>query len=551
MEAPGEKAEQFGPFVLLRTLGVGGMGTAHLAVHPGTEGLLVVKRMHPTMVSEPTLFKRFVHEAEVASHVQHPNVAALVAMGAVEGEPFLATEYVFGIQVSQIVDRVTQAAVDQLPLQVGLRVAVELAAGLKAIHEARHRETGAPLGLVHRDVGARNVLVGFDGRVRLIDLGLGKSILADWQTSAQVLAGSPDYMPPEQAMGSTVDHRADVYAAAVTVWELMTGVKRIREDSVAARVQRAVAASPEPLRRWRPDASRGLERLLQHAMAPDPDHRLSSAAELKAGFEGELRRLRWFDQRDAVRTWLDAACATIIARERRLIDQLRASVSDLGEPPSHVEMFVGEVRGWVPPQSEPDVSAPPSPSSARLVGSVAEGLAATAVRLGVPGGLTHTPVVHLLAVFVSFVSVVCLAAAATVWWLLPAPAGSGVPTTLPTRARPVAPVAREPARLGSTMPTDSAKTDRIKNAVSADATSSARLTPSPDARSPARATSRLQARKAALLVRLKDLRKVKYDVRWQRKLTGLSARLSRARTRREIAAIEVALNRLEKSRSDP
>ncbi|MEO1337296.1 MAG: protein kinase, partial [Myxococcota bacterium] len=347
MNAPGG-AERFGPFVFLKRLGSGGMGTAHLATHPGTEGLLVVKRMHPGMVRDPVLFKRFVHEAEVVSHVQHPNVAALVAMGTVDGEPFLATEYVFGLQASQIIERVQNTAVDLLPLHVALQISVELTAGLAAIHGARHRDTGTPLGLLHRDVGARNVLVGFDGRVRLIDLGLGKSILADWHTATDVLAGSPDYMPPEQALGAVVDVRADVYAAAVTVWELLAGTKRIQEGTVAARVRRAIEAQPESLSDRRSDVPRTLENLLQRAMAADPDHRLGSAAELSKGLAVELKRLRRGRREEPVRGWLDSACATIIARERRALQQLRAMVPELASNDAHLELMVGAVQGWVP-----------------------------------------------------------------------------------------------------------------------------------------------------------------------------------------------------------
>ncbi len=549
MGATDDKVERFGPFVLLRTLGVGGMGTAHLAMHAGTDGLLVVKRMHPTMVSEPTLFKRFVHEAEVASHVQHPNVAALVAMGAVEGEPFLATEYVFGIQVSQIVERVMQAAVDPLPMQVALQVAIELTSGLQAIHEARHKETGAVLGLVHRDVGSRNVLVGFDGRVRLIDLGLGKSILADWQTSAEVLAGSPDYMPPEQAVGTAVDARADVYAAAVTIWEVITGAKRIREDTVAARVQRAVVATPEPLRKWRPDASRGLERLLWQAMEPDRDDRLSTAAELRAGLESELRRIQWFERRDGVRDWLDAACATIIARERRALQQLQASVADLGEVPSQVEIYVGDVQGWVPASAAPTAGGPassaapePIPPSSMIqwTGLVIARATRIAMRIGLPGDVSRVPLAHLLAVFVSFVSVVCLAAAATVWWMMPASPGPRVRAEA-LSPRPSTALQPPSAPSGALEPVPAEATAPVDPAVPA----------APVVRARPRLPGLLQTQKNGLLVRLKELRKVKYEVSWQRKLTGLSARLSRAQTRREIAAIEVALNRLEKSRADP
>ena len=528
--------EGFGPFVLLKPLGAGGMGTAHLATHPGTDGLLVVKRMHPGMIQEPTLFKRFIHEAEVASHVQHPNVAALVAMGTVDGEPFLATEFVFGIQVSQIVHRIQNAAVDPLPLQVGLQMGVELVAGLNAIHQARHKDRGLALELVHRDVGARNVLVGFDGGVRLIDLGLGKSMLSDWETAAEVLAGSPDYMPPEQVLGEAVDARADVYAATVVVWELLAGVKRIQEETIALRIRRALDAKAEPLLDRRPDASPRLERLLQAGMDPDPERRLASAAELQAGLEAELARVRRVYRHDAVREWLDAACATIIARERRALQQLRGSVPQFADSVSQVEMIVGGVQGWAPIEREVEpVKGPPSRLE-HLQHEAAYWGPYLLSYLSDPGALARAPIVPLLAFSVAFATVVCMAAGLTAWWLMPArPEAEMLATGDPAPLDAV----RDPPEIPAAATATLAERGPVSAAPSKARPADPRVRPLPPA---------LRAQKRALLGRLRALRKVKYEVRWQRQLTSLSARLSRARSPRALGQIDAALTRLEKAR---
>jgi serine/threonine-protein kinase len=323
------------------------MGAAHLALHApsGERGpLLVVKRLHPELLREPTMLERFVHEAEVASHVRHPNVAQLVAMGSVGGEPFLSTEFVFGVQLSRLVDRIEQGATPAAPLGPALHLGWQLARGVRAIHEAAHRETGAPLGLLHRDVGARNVLLGYDGRARIIDLGLGKSVLADWQTSHEVLAGSPDYMPPEQAMGARVDARADVYALAVTLWELLAGRRRIREETVAKRVERCIAARPEPLRSVRPDVSPRLERLLMEGMDPDPGRRLPAAAQLEEGLRDELGRR---SSAGEVAAWLDVACATMRARSSRELEADRARArAVVGQEGAATQIYVGDVGAY-------------------------------------------------------------------------------------------------------------------------------------------------------------------------------------------------------------
>ncbi|MEM7676019.1 MAG: protein kinase [Myxococcota bacterium] len=501
-------AERFGPFVFLKRLGSGGMGTAHLATHPGTEGLLVVKRMHPGMVRDPVLFKRFVHEAEVVSHVQHPNVAALVAMGTIDSEPFLATEYVFGLQASQLIDRAQNTAIDPLPLHVALQISIELTAGLAAIHGARHRDTGTPLGLLHRDVGARNVLVGFDGRVRLIDLGLGKSILADWHTATDVLAGSPDYMPPEQAMGAVVDARADVYAAAVTVWELLAGTKRIQEGTVAARVRRAIEAQPESLTARRTDVPASLDRLLQRAMAADPDQRIGSAAELSQGLSAQLRRLRRGRSEESVRSWLDAACATIIARERRALQQLRSKVPDLASTDSHIELMVGDVQGWVPSRP-PD--ALPSRSTKRP---------AVELRRLMPGAVV-------------FIVVLFLAAGATMIGLRPpaTPIRAKIPALPPSAPELVSPAHPPPVTTSSPTVYQDPPVVEPRSV--------------PVLRPPVSAAVRDQKR--VLLQRIRRLRKIKYEISWQRRLTSLSTQLSRARSLRALRQIEASLTRLEQS----
>ena len=542
--------ERFGPFILLRALGVGGMGSAFLALHQESDSLMVVKRMHPELIRDPGIFKRFVHEAEVAAHVQHPNVAALVAMGTIDGEPFLATEFVFGIQVSQVVERVEQALVDPIPLDVALFMAVELVRGVEAIHEARHRETGAPLGLIHRDVGARNVLVGFDGRVRLIDLGLGKSILSDWQTAHEVLAGSPDYMPPEQAMGARVDGRADVYGAAVTIWELLAGKKRIREESVGARLSRAIGAQPEPLLSLRPDASTRLEAILKTAMAPDPERRTPTAQILRRTLEEELRSVAKRATHAEVRAWLDAACATIIARDRRILDEARA----LAEGPKRIgarrpktELFVGRPGGlmgtsiaqiyYAPPVDEPEAAPAPSTALTRQLdharSSAAEAVEVLLDPLRLPRASLEAKLLlgsTLLAflILVSTVTVVLLSRRPpqVLAEPLPAPAAALVAPEPEPEPEPEEEVPLEEELPLVAPPSDEPKVER--------APEMERLAPD------------LEARKRTLLNRIKQLRKTRFDLDWQKRLTRLSARLSQVRSTKALDEIEAALRKMER-----
>ncbi len=509
--------ERFGPFLLLRLLGAGGMGSAYLAQHADSSRLLVLKRLHPELLRDPTIFKRFVHEAEVATHVQHPNVAQVVAMGATNGEPFFATEFVFGLQLAKLVDRIEEGLSDPMPLPLALLVASELMQGLAAVHGAVHRQTGAPLGLLHRDIGARNVLLGFDGRVRIIDLGLGKSALADWQTAHEVLAGSPDYMAPEQAMGARVDARADVYAAAVTIWELLAGRKRIREESVAKRIQRALSAQPEPLVRHRPEASSKLEAMLMSAMEPTVERRTPSAALLAKGLEDELRRTGKVVTSKDVAEWLDGACATLIAKERRWLQESQdAQGTPLTAGEGNTQFYV---RNYLP--------EPPAAPHGLLEQLATNSAAAKLAELVDPEALRKHPKTGGLALLGVFVGVMALAALVTAL-LIPSPAQVVPLEVQPSPPVPVVPVVQVPPP--PTVPP-------IRTTTVSPVAPKIEAIPM---------TPEVASRKKGLVGRLRQARKLSFEIQFQRRLTALSARLTRARSMKELDEIEGALLRMER-----
>lgn len=551
--------ERFGPFVLLRQLGVGGMGTAYLAMHAETEMMLVVKRMHPELIQDEGIFKRFVHEAEVAVHVRHPNVAALVAMGKIEAEPFLATEYVFGIPVNSIVDRIESSQIDPVPLSVGLSLAVDLASGIEAIHLARHQETGEALGLIHRDIGSRNVLVGFDGQLRIIDLGLGKSVLSDWQTAAQVLAGSPDYMPPEQAMGARVDGRADIYSASVTIWELLAGKKRIREEGVAARITRAIQAQPELLIPLRPDAPKRLEAVLKHAMNPDPELRMPTSTQLKKALQEELAARGKKVGKEEVVAWLDAACATVIAKEKRLLADAREMAKrELGtsgartvflaaRPGGPFEASPYEFYGPVPttsavPPEDPAERAEDPAMFDKLASSPSVAALAALVD---PANFKEQP--RRVRILLVVAAMIFLVGVATITALLVRPPAPDVQvSTLPDNDPPakVAPPAKMKEALKVEDPPVQVVND-VEELVEAKPDAGASKIEAVDLE-PRVIPADVSAKKKELVQRIRQARRLRFDVNFQRKITSLSSRLSRARTMRALEEIEGALIRLER-----
>lgn len=527
------------------------MGKAYLGRHPDWPTLLVVKRMHRGLLDDATLLKRFVHEAEVATFVRHANVAALVAMGTVEGEPFCATEYVFGLSIAQVLERVETGVSAIIPLPIALQLGVGLLAGVEAIHTARHLETGEALDLVHRDIGARNVLIGSDGQPRIIDLGLGKSILADWHTATNMFAGSPDYMPPEQALGKRVDRRADVFAAAATVWELLVGKKRIREPGIPQRIARAIEARPEPVSAFRPEASRALEAALLRAMAPDPEERTPQASTVRLALERELSSIAPGFDRGRVASWLAEQCATVLAKERRLLDEAEAlDVGGRSDGGGHTQILVAHAINFAPlaradtlaegertgvtEARDPEVveAAGPRP---RLVPPVPPRRGSTVV-----GSPPTSRRLELLILVLSAIVVLLLVAL-----IASRSPRRGAMVTVEALGDSHDAPAQESAPIGATSSpaSDLAGIGAAPGPTTATA-GEARIEPiDPSAQ---KLSPELVAKRRALVARITALRRQRFDVRFQRKLTELGTRVSRARTEEALLEAEARLRRLER-----
>jgi serine/threonine-protein kinase len=280
MSAPDALPRKFGRYQLFDRIGKGGMAEIFLAraqLEAGISRLVVVKQIHRHLSEDPAFSKAFVDEAKLAAGLHHGNIAQVLDLGRSEpadgGLLFMAMEYVEGLDLHQLLRRLSQQRVP-LPLEHGLLVVREVLAGLDVAHRATGTD-GALLGLVHRDVSPSNVLLSFDGEVKLCDFGIAKATASADEASAGRIVGKSAYMAPEQARGETVDARADVFAAGILLWEICAGRRLYRgsEGEMLALAQRAeVPRLPAGL----PHAER-LQALLDRALAPDPAARLPSA----------------------------------------------------------------------------------------------------------------------------------------------------------------------------------------------------------------------------------------------------------------------------------
>jgi len=217
-----ESPDRIGRYQLLLPIARGGMGVVYLARTSGLEGFeraCAVKIVDRSL--EPELARDLVEEAKLAARIHHRNVVGVLDVGIESDTAYLAMEYIEGPSLASL-QKAVQQAEGVLPLGVGMRILLDLLEGLHAAHELRDA-TGGPFHVVHRDVSPANVLVGVDGVAKLTDFGIARALSRSSNTSTGVVKGKFSYMGPEQARGYPLDRRADIWAAGVVAWELVTG----------------------------------------------------------------------------------------------------------------------------------------------------------------------------------------------------------------------------------------------------------------------------------------------------------------------------------------
>jgi serine/threonine protein kinase len=268
-----------GKYVVRRKLAEGGMAEIYLAAVLGPEGFekdVVIKRVRPGLADDPGFVRMFIAEARVASRLNHPNLVHIFDFDKHEDTYYLAMEYVRGHSLWELRRRCQERGVPVPPTLVA-QIAMEVARGLAFAH--RLTENGRSLGLVHRDVTPHNVLLSFDGTVKLTDFGIAKA--GTRVTASGVLKGKFAYMSPEQAHGDPVDARTDVFALGVTSWELLTGARLFEGDgdvAVLRAVQESLIAPPA---RLNPEVPAALDAVVMRALERDPARRWPTAHEME------------------------------------------------------------------------------------------------------------------------------------------------------------------------------------------------------------------------------------------------------------------------------
>ena len=297
-----------GRYELVRRLATGGMAEIYLARVAGLAGFekqVVVKRMLPHLARDPAYVDMFLAEARIAALLDHPNLVRVDDIGEDGDNYFYVMEYVRGVDLLELMQAL-DAQGRAVPVEAAAAIALGLCAGLSYAHTRRDR--GVPLRLVHRDVSLSNVLVSYDGAVKLCDFGVAKVDDPTRRTRTGVLKGKLGYMSPEQCTGAAVDHRSDLFSLGITLYELTTGERLFGGGGTDFEVmQRIVRCEVVPPSQLRFDYPAQLEAIVLKALARDPNERYQSARAIHHDLEAFVRAERLAAASSAVAELVTAA----------------------------------------------------------------------------------------------------------------------------------------------------------------------------------------------------------------------------------------------------
>ncbi len=281
---------ELGRYELLMPIASGGMAMVWAARLKGTRGfqkIVAVKTMLPKLSDDPEFERMFLDEASLASQIRHPHVAEILDLGEQDGVLYLVMEWIEGLPLNQVMRKARKAG--GIPLPLAVRIVMQACAGLHAAHELRDRK-GELVGLVHRDVSPQNIMLGYDGIVKVVDFGIAKATaLGGGATAAGQVKGKIAYMAPEQIKGDSLDRRADLFAMGIILYALTTGKHPFRKESEAATIYNIIDKSPAMSpRRIVPGYPAALERAVMQALAKDPGKRFPTANEFLRALDQAL-----------------------------------------------------------------------------------------------------------------------------------------------------------------------------------------------------------------------------------------------------------------------
>ena len=334
-ESPAPSGSEFGQYVIEEHIATGGMADVYKARMMGMEGFqktVAIKRILGNLTDSDEFVRMFIDEAKLAAQLNHNNIIHIYDLGKVDRSHYIAMEYIEGHDLRSILEECRQRDV-KMPIELALYITILLASALDYAHK-KHDFDNRALGLVHRDVSPQNVLISFDGDIKLCDFGIAKAASKASQTRAGALKGKLQYMSPEQAWGKDIDHRSDIFSLGLVLFEMLTNEKVFSgtsELSVLEQVRDPIITAPS-MKNAEVDSE--VDRIIFLALNAERDERYQSAEDFKRDLEKVMRKKGWSADRSTLVAFLeslDSGRKVRAGRRRRAVDTGTAGAT-IGAP---------------------------------------------------------------------------------------------------------------------------------------------------------------------------------------------------------------------------
>lgn len=280
-----QEPQRFGKYQIVERIAAGGMAEIFKARLDGIGGFhrtFAIKRILPHLTTNPEFVDMLVDEAKIAGLLSHANIVQILDLGSIDAQYYIAMEYVNGRDLGQLLARCAEKGIT-LPVPHAVYLLLEMLKGLEYAHNRQVMRGGrpVPLNIVHRDISPANVLVSFQGEVKLTDFGIAKASVKALETVSGVVKGRFDYMSPEQASGQDVDQRSDVFSAGVVLYEVLTGRHPFRQPGEMATLEAIRRGTYEPPSFVNPDVPYALDLVVEQALKTSPAERYQTATAFK------------------------------------------------------------------------------------------------------------------------------------------------------------------------------------------------------------------------------------------------------------------------------
>jgi eukaryotic-like serine/threonine-protein kinase len=332
------KPTEFGKYTLLERISHGGMAEVFRAKTFGAAGferIVAIKLLLPTVASDEEFITMLIDEAKIAGQLSHANIAQIFDLGQIDGRYYIVQEYVAGRDLRFLLGHLGKAR-QHLAVAQACHIMLKVCEGLDYAHNKRDAQ-GQPLNLVHRDISPQNVIVSYEGEVKLIDFGIAKAEGRATRTLAGLVKGKFAYMSPEQIRGLPVDRRSDVFACGILLHELLSGRPLFKRDSDFETLKRARSAEIEPPSQHNALVPPELDHIVLRALTRHVDDRYQSAIALRDDLWEFVRQSENYYSRSDLSSWMRAAFEVPDGRAQTATQTDRDVLPDsLGEPPAEV-----------------------------------------------------------------------------------------------------------------------------------------------------------------------------------------------------------------------